>query len=101
MKIKSAITFECVCELSWNFFRDFRIKEEKICTIVIHFVQFLSTSYTFLNNNKSKVKQKLMDLQSDWTNCAQMKELCMCVGPLHSWDCSVETGYIQNYLLCL
>lgn len=41
VKIKSSVTFEQVSELSLNFFRNFRIKERMICTILIHFVPFI------------------------------------------------------------
>jgi hypothetical protein len=41
LKIKSAVTLEQV--------RDFRIKEQTICAIFIHFVAFLSISYTSIS----------------------------------------------------
>jgi hypothetical protein len=50
VEIKIAVIFERVSELSPDFFRDFRIKEEAIYTVFIHFVPFLNMSYTSVNS---------------------------------------------------
>jgi hypothetical protein len=79
MKIESVVTFEGVIELVPNVFRDFRIKKQTIYTIFIHFVPFLSTSYTSLSRWYIQLTVVLWNdvlfLCSDWRSCFEIRGL--------------------------